>query len=136
MRRSLKHFIVFERFLKLMKPGPGHIICLVGVIILLSVGVQAQEAYPMEGASNERDATYTPVDGETGSHLRVTETQSVEYAEADTSRYSGPAAVRAGTQRDSEKESAAEGGNQDSVLGFNFLYYIIQKFKMSDIVEK
>ncbi len=28
-----------------------------------------------------------------------------------------------------------EGDNDDSVLSFNFLYYIIQKYKMSDIVD-
>lgn len=137
MRRFLNHFMVFERFRKLMKPKPGHIFCLAGVIILLGFGAQAQESYPMEGSGNERDVTNTRVDGETGSHLRVSETQSVEYAEADTSDYPAPATSgRSGSQLPAEKETAAQSGNQDSVLGFNFLYYIIQKFKMSDIVEK
>ena len=121
-----------------MKPKPGHILSLMGVVVFLGYGAQAQEVYPMEGTGGERNATYTPVDGETGSHLRVSEAESVEYAEADTSRYTAPVASgQTGSQAGSaEKEGGVQSDNQDSVLGFNFLYYIIQKFKMSDIVEK
>lgn len=121
-----------------MKPKPGHILSVMGIVVLLGYGVQAQEAYPMEGTGGERDATYTPVDGETGSHLRVSEAESAEFAEADTSGYTAPVgSARTGTQiRPAEKEGGVQSGNEDSVLGFNFLYYIIQKFKMSDIVEK
>jgi len=108
-----------------------------GVIVFLGYGAHAQEAYPMEGTEGERGTSYTPVDGETGSHLRVSETESVEFAAADSSGYTAPAtAVRGISQSPSEKENGVQSGNQDSVLGFNFLYYIIQKFKMSDIVEK
>lgn len=120
-----------------MRPKPGHIFCLMGVVVLLCYGAQAQEAYPMEGTDGERDATYTPVDGEIGSHVRGSERESVEYAVADTSRRGAPvAAGRAGFQAGTAEKEAVQSGNQDSVLGFNFLYYIIQKFKMSDIVEK
>lgn len=118
-----------------MKPKPGHILCLLGVIMFLWSGVQAQEAYPMEDAGGERNGAYTPVDGETGSHLTVTNPEPAEYANADTSGY---AIQRTGSaNRTAEREGSAPSGNgEDSVLGFNFLYYIIQKFKMSDIVEK
>ena len=120
-----------------MKPEPGHILCLMGVIVFLGYGAHAQEAYPMEGTEGERGTSYTPVDGETGSHLRVSETESVEFAAADTSGYTAPATAGRGiSQSPSEKENGVQSDNQDSVLGFNFLYYIIQKFKMSDIVEK
>lgn len=121
-----------------MKPKPGHIFCLLGVVMFLCYGVQAQEAYPMEEAGAERNGTYTLVDGETGSHLRVTPPPA-EYADADTSGYAAPASTNRSesAQRTADKGSDGQSGNgEDSVLGFNFLYYIIQKFKMSDIVEK
>jgi hypothetical protein len=33
------------------------------------------------------------------------------------------------------KEKASENPNDNSVLSFNFLYYLIQKYKMQDIVD-
>ena len=122
-----------------MKPKPGYILYFLGAAIFLCVGAQAQEAYPLEDTGNERDGTYSRVDGETRSHLRVTETESMEFAAADTSSYAAPASsARAPEPQPGtfETEGSAQSGNQESVLGFNFLYYIIQKFKMSDIVEK
>src|SRR5690606_26128962 len=114
-----------------MKPKPGHIFCLLGVVMFLCYGVQAQEAYPMEEAGAERNGTYTPVDGETGSHLGVNPPPA-EYADADTSGYASPVATnRSESARTAEKGGDASGNGEDSVLGFNFLYYIIQKFKMS-----
>jgi hypothetical protein len=40
------------------------------------------------------------------------------------------------TALNEKQESKTTGGNgDDSILSFNFLYYIIQKFKMQDIIE-
>jgi hypothetical protein len=36
--------------------------------------------------------------------------------------------------KEAEKNSAKQ--SEEDVISFNFLYYIIQKFKMSDIVDK
>lgn len=118
-----------------MRPKPGYVLCCLGLLICLCSGAWAQEAYPLEGG-NDRDGSYVPVDGETGSHLRVSGADQEEFADADTSSYVAPVpAGRSAAQASSDNESA-EADNQESVLGFNFLYYIIQKFKMSDIVEK
>lgn len=109
-----------------------------GMLVFLSYSVQAQEAYPLDGTGGEREGSYTPVDGDPGSHVRDSDISSDEFADADTSTYNAPVVTGATGSRTSpaENEDAAASGDQESVLGFNFLYYIIQKFKMSDIVEK
>ena len=117
-----------------MKPKPLHSLCLFGLLFCLYQGVHAQEAYPLEGTGREiYDAP--SVDGETSSHLRTTE--PAELADADTSS-SNPARVRAsvGAPSESAEKQGETASSEESVLGFNFLYYIIQKFKMSDIVDK
>lgn len=116
-----------------MKPKPLHSLCLFGLLVCLSQGVRAQEAYPLDGAGREvYDAP--PVDGETNSHLRMTE--PAELADADTSS-TGVVRVRpSATPSESAEKQGETEASEESVLGFNFLYYIIQKFKMSDIVDK
>lgn len=39
-------------------------------------------------------------------------------------------------QNKTQKQQEVQEGEQEDVLSFNFLYYIIQKFKMSDIVDE
>ncbi|HLT80865.1 MAG TPA: hypothetical protein VKZ86_07530 [Cyclobacteriaceae bacterium] len=113
-----------------MMPKPLYCLCLVGLLCCLSQDVWAQEAYPMEGTGREIYSA-PPVDGETGSHLRVTE--PAEFADADTT---GTRTRSAAAPSPSEAKQSDPASSDDSVLGFNFLYYIIQKFKMSDIVDK
>src|SRR5690606_34010400 len=65
-----------------MIPKPLYCLCLVGLLFCLAQDVLPQEASPLEGTGREiYDAP--PVDGETGSHLRMTE--PAELADADTS---------------------------------------------------
>lgn len=116
-----------------MKPKPLYCLCLVGLLFCLSQDVWAQEAYPMEGTGREMYETPPPVDGETGSHLRMTE--SAELADADTAS-AGTRVRAAAAPTQSESKQGDTPATEESVLGFNFLYYIIQKFKMSDIVDK
>jgi hypothetical protein len=122
-----------------MKPKPVHVLVPFGILVCLSLGAQAQETYQLENPEGERDRTYSPVDGETGS-LTLSDGRTSGYA-TDTTSYANSSA---GDTRQAEPDSkpakqstAQQGdGDKDSVLGFNFLYYIIQKFKMSDIVGK
>ena len=113
-----------------MIPKPLYCLCLVGLLFCLSQDVLAQEAYPLEGTGREiYDAP--PVDGETGSHLRMTE--PAELADADTSSTETRTRV---APSQSETKQGSTPSSEESVLGFNFIYYIIQKFKMSVIVDK
>lgn len=127
-----------------MRLKPNHIY-LIAVTILVSASLTfAQESVSpvLEGMEAEKSNTsndFNFTDGEGGTQR----TQSLP-APATTS----PPAV---TQRDSSqgtKSSQAkpkptqqkQGGEgqpkpEDSVLGFNFLYYIFQKYKMSDIID-
>lgn len=116
-----------------MMPKPLYCLCLIGLLLCLSDDLWAQETYPLEGTGREIYDSPPPVDGETGSHLRTNE--SAELADADTSATDTRVrAAMAPTQ--SETKESGEQSSEESVLGFNFIYYIIQKFKMSDIVDK
>jgi hypothetical protein len=115
-----------------MMPKPLYCLCFFGLLFCLSQDVLAQEAYPLEGSGQEIFEA-PPVDGETGSHLRMNE--PAELADADTSATGTRAQGAPAPSQSTTKEGSTQ-SSEESVLGFNFLYYIIQKFKMSDIVDK
>ncbi len=115
-----------------MMPKPLYCLFQLGLLVCLAQGVYAQETYPLEGTGREAyDAP--PVDGETGSHLRMTD--GPELADADTSSTNTPRG-RADVAPSESGQRQGTQSSEESVLGFNFIYYIIQKFKMSDIVDK
>lgn len=76
--------------------------------------------------------------------LRGERTEHVEVSDLD-SRPLSKASVSSGREvtRDSvavkpaaaRKPDAKSENSQDDILSFNFLYYIIQRFKLSDIVD-
>ncbi|MFO7259008.1 MAG: hypothetical protein DIU61_015015 [Bacteroidota bacterium] len=115
-----------------MKPKPLYFFCLFGLLFCLSQDVWAQEAYPLEGTGREMYEA-PPVDGETGSHLRMTE-PAAELADADTTGTRARTVVA--PAQSGTKQQSGTPSSEESVLGFNFIYYIIQKFKMSDLVDR
>ncbi|HEY8513716.1 MAG TPA: hypothetical protein VIL31_17285 [Cyclobacteriaceae bacterium] len=114
-----------------MKPKPLYFLGLFGLLFFLSLDARAQEAYPLDGTGREIYEA-PPVDGETGSHLRMME-PAAELADADTTG-TRPRTVVAPVQSGSKQGGTPS--SEESVLGFNFIYYIIQKFKMSDLVDR
>lgn len=46
-----------------------------------------------------------------------------------------PSTTRTKTQTESAKNSAKPSQGDDSILSFNFLYYLFEKYKLQDIVE-
>jgi hypothetical protein len=123
-----------------MNPKPSHTLYLIVVLACLSSVVRAQETYQMmESTEGEKDKAYLPTDREGSAYPPTMDNQASESS-GDTSSYralshevSKPIEP---SSKSSEKQSETKSGNDNSVLSFNFLYYIIQKFKMSDIVDQ
>lgn len=123
-----------------MEPKPLHTVCVIVVLACVSFGVRGQEAYQMmDNADTERDGQYNPVDRDGGAYLPGREGQ-VSESQADSASYSTSTATESSGSASNSKSSDRRGDSKqegdDSVLSFNFLYYIIQKFKMSDIVDQ
>ncbi len=103
----------------------------VGFLFLSSSTVFGQESSsnPLENIESVKAQQYT------SGHDNVKDVSSSSYRTASAdSTYSSAQTTREGETRDAENSEAKE--NEEDVLSFNFLYYIIQKFKMSDIVDK
>ncbi|QOI96816.1 MAG: hypothetical protein HRU69_04600 [Flammeovirgaceae bacterium] len=77
--------------------------------------------------------------------LRNDRTEQLETTEAESSKanYNKPSFSNREVVRDSvtikpsasRKSDTKNENPQDDILSFNFLYYIIQRFKLSDIVD-
>ncbi len=130
-----------------MRLKPNHIYLIV-IAILVSAGITfAQESVSpvLEGMEAEKSTTnsdYSYTDGD-GSAQRVqsipnapitspatTQRESVQGAKSTT-------ATTVAKQKPTQEKQTGETQPkpEDSVLGFNFLYYIFQKYKMSDIID-
>ena len=109
-----------------MKLKPIYIIVAVGFILLGSRSLLAQESpvYP-DNMENDRAQQYTPntSDLKTLSTTRGSTLSDSSYVNSQNE------AIKAAEKNEAKR-------SEEDVLSFNFLYYIIQKFKMSDIVEK
>ena len=91
----------------------------------------------MENIEPEKDkAQYMP----SGDETRVAPKTYLKDNEGKSSTAS-PVPARSEQKPQGEKHAATssttpKAETDDSVLGFNFLYYIIQRYKMSDIVDQ
>lgn len=136
-----------------MRLKPSHIyLVLIAVLVSVTYSFAQEAGSPvLEGMESEKQSNnggeiiiYT--DGE-GSAQRVqtttmsppsapNSTQSTATSPRESSSNSktttGQAKPKSAQQKQAEEEEAKP---EDSVLGFNFLYYIFQKYKMSDIVD-
>ena len=109
-----------------MKLKPIYIILVLGFILFESQSLYAQESpvYP-DNMENERAQQY-PAPG-TGDLKTLSNTRGSTLSDSSYVNAQNEAL------KEAEKNEAKK---EEDVLSFNFLYYIIQKFKMSDIVEK
>jgi hypothetical protein len=124
MKLKLQHMFV-TACLSIMTPA--------GVFML-----HAQDA-SFDGATvspeKERINYYPGGEGEpSGGASSVTNnTKSTTISRDSSSFRSSPA--RTTLPSESPKNVAKPAGNEDDVLSFNFLYYIIRKYKLQDIVD-
>lgn len=115
-----------------MRLKPKHIflaaIVLINTPVFLATGQES--SFPvMDAAESEKEKNqyYPSSESEKSTYRQPTDSVAIK-----------PVQVKVKTseaQKQSEK-GAPKGGGEDSVLSFNFLYYFIQKFKMSDIVDQ
>jgi cytoskeletal protein RodZ len=134
-----------------MKPNLYHILFSFLALFLTQTALYAQDAPDYNHPNSyEHDAsTYTYSDSEAktvSSSKTNTATTARDSVAAHAMQRVRPALPEAtGTKGEAAKQpqapaqqpAAAGQGNaeDDSILSFNFLYYIIQKFKMQDIIE-
>jgi hypothetical protein len=97
-------------------------------------GSPSFEAYESEVDHERERVMYSPGEGSTdpvssrSSQQSITVRDSASFKSAAPLRNIKPAIAPA-------KVSNKPKGEDDSILSFNFLYYIIEKYKLQDIVE-
>lgn len=116
--------------------------CVVFSTLLISFNARAQEGKPIldpETASKESRQDNDPVLGEsTEGRSNRTLTSTISTSEApvvvrDSEIKAGKPIVKPAEKLQKEEEKAQK--KEGDPLSFNFLYYIIEKFKLSDFVE-
>lgn len=106
---------------------PYHIIVILS--LLIAPKVYSQESYPIpENSETVKNKTqyYSSEDSDW-------ENENV-YTQDSTSLTSNDEEMEEDQKSSSKNNDKKK--EDDDVLSFNFLYYIIQKFKMSDIVDQ
>lgn len=122
-----------------MRLKPNHI-CLLVVTLLFSVSLSyAQESVSpvLEGMETEKannrgvDYNYTDSEGSSQQQQLIpNNSQSTTVTDSSNGK------VQTKPKTSSQKPvGEGQAKPEDSVLGFNFLYYIFQKYKMSDIID-
>ena len=135
-----------------MRLKPNHIYLIIGAVLVSASLTFAQESgspvlegmEPEKSSGNSGEIIY--IDGE-GSAQRIqpvtinppatvapstVQPQPVQRESTSVNRNtSSQQKAKSAPQKPDETEAKPE----DSVLGFNFLYYIFQKYKMSDIID-
>jgi hypothetical protein len=127
-----------------MKRALSHIALLLFVLFAAHVSVHAQEGPDNEQPIFEEkvyhESPVNDMDGETDNKIL---TPTVKSASRDSSavRIILPTQrVPNKTNQDPSKDNKsnpqqAQQSGDDSILSFNFIYYIIQRFKLQDIIE-
>jgi hypothetical protein len=125
-----------------MKLKLQHILVTICLSILAPAGLTslyAQDASFDEtpAASEKERVNYYPGgEGEPaagGSSVSSTNTSKSTIAVRDSSSFKTYTPTRTGTEP--SKHNAKPAHDEDDVLSFNFLYYIIRKYKLQDIVD-
>jgi hypothetical protein len=109
----------------MLKKLPHRILALSTMLLLVAGFAHAQEAGNTEVHRSEK-TTYT-YGGESESQgvAKLKNVSKVDSAAFNTSKLPSLEAQKA------QKQASED----DSVLSFNFLYYIIRKYKMQDIID-
>jgi hypothetical protein len=125
-----------------MKRIFGHIAVLLFVLCLTQAPLLAQESPDFEPVNgyderSEHDVSpdfYTEPDGK-GLNTNP-KAQPVRDSSAVRASVQRLRAIQDSKDQKTENKSQGQSGSEDdSILSFNFLYYIIQKFKLQDIIE-
>jgi hypothetical protein len=129
-----------------MKPNLYHILFSFLALFLAQTAVFAQDApdYSHPNSYEHDASTYTYSDSDSKavspskSNATTTARDSLAARPGPRVRPASQEAVKEGAKQPPAQQPVNGGqGNSgdDSILSFNFLYYIIQKFKMQDIIE-
>lgn len=104
----------------------------VGCITLLSQEAVAQDGgYP---SHNFQEPSYQELNLNEDKSLIYDVNESNRPSRATTVTYRDSIAIKAAKAKVSKKPS--DDKKEEDALSFNFLYYIIQKYKISDIVDQ
>jgi hypothetical protein len=127
-----------------MKRALSHIALLLFVLIAAQVSVHAQEGPDNEQPIFEEkvyhESPVSDMDGETDNKI-VPPTVKSGSRDSSAVRIITPTQrVPSKTNQETSKENKAhpqqaQQSGDDSILSFNFIYYIIQRFKLQDIIE-
>lgn len=115
----------------------NHVIAVMtlGSAFLLSLPAMAQDDLPLPGYQESRDPVYSedrPLISEPEKNVRSSSGTTAQSFRGDSTRVS----TASKSKPNEEGKSRNNAKKEEDALSFNFLYYIIQKFKISDIVDQ
>jgi hypothetical protein len=105
-----------------------------GVMISITTSFGQEGNLPVTGEEQEQPVV-TPNTLPSEEGLQLWEDQSNEVTEAYTEKKSPSATTVTAATPGGENEQNVQATGNDSVISFNFLYYLFQKFKLSENVE-
>jgi hypothetical protein len=127
-----------------MKSAFSYITLLLFVLISSQVVVYGQDGpdneHPVYEDKVYNEAPVVDVDGDSDNKVLTPVTKSSVAKDSSSVKFSLPAQRSANksnqevTKENKPQAQQAQSGD-DSILSFNFIYYIIQRFKLQDIIE-
>ena len=127
-----------------MKSAFSYITLLLFVLLSSQVVVYAQDGpdneHPVYEDKVYHEAPVVDMDGDSDNKVLTPVTKSTTSKDSSAVKFSQPAQRTIGkSNQEASKENKttpqqAQSGD-DSILSFNFIYYIIQRFKLQDIIE-
>jgi hypothetical protein len=124
-----------------MKSAFAYIALLLFVLISSQVSVYAQEGpdneHPVYEDKVYHEAPVSDVDGDGDNKVPTPTTRSVtkDSSAAKLVLPAQRAASKSNLDATKENKPQPAQSGDDSILSFNFIYYIIQRFKLQDIIE-
>jgi hypothetical protein len=124
-----------------MKSALSFIACLLFVLCLAQVSAYAQEGpdneHPTYEDKAQHDVPVADMDNDLEGKTLSPTSKSVAK-DSSATRTATPRIAKSNQEATKEKPQQGQppaGVEDDSILSFNFIYYIIQKFKLQDIIE-
>ncbi len=116
-----------------MKRNSSHFLGFTFLLLMLGFSAYSQEGVP----NNEiPDLNFYPELQETKPLLFEPERSTSNGERSVQGKEQLIAAPKSGGAKAPDRSKGPAAKNEDDALSFNFLYFIIQKFKISDIVEQ
>ena len=116
-----------------MKVKVPHLFLTLAAVFILSFSVRAQEESPVLESPEPVTRENSFDEDKTLIYDHPSQSSVMKDSAQSTHRVAIPA-VKA-PKGDSHKENRKE-KNEEDALSFNFLYYMIQKFKLSDLIDQ